>query len=448
MMVERHYDDEALVALLHSGDEAARDAHLSACRACAETLESYRAIAEVLGEQAVWDLSEPSEESAARGVASLRAVAAEMESEDVRAERLVDEMLKFPRQWWTSTVLSDERYQMTGFVRRLISVSEAKLDTMPPDAVELAAAAIAVTEIIDGGEPLQQLRGAAYRQHAYALFYVGDFNHALESVERAEQIFRQCTVSEYALARLNIVRSLIYSMQGRNEESLSLARSAAEVFRSFGDKQRFVSARMSEVYLLIQMHSFRQALPLLFEIKQENWNDIDVDTRARLMGNIGSCQWNVGQTAEAVQSIQFASELFDELGNRSESVRLRESLGALLIVNGKYDEAKKRLTQVQAEYASLGMLFPVVTVGLELAEIAVLENDYQEVERLCRTAIRQFEAAGTPHSSDALTALTYLREAAEQRRATQEIVWHVKTYIRRLPDEPALLFAPAPLPPG
>jgi hypothetical protein len=44
--------------------------------------------------------------------------------------------------------------------------------------------------------------------------------------------------------------------------------------------------------------------------------------------------------------------------------------------------------------------------------------------------------------------LTFLREAAQQRRATREIVWHVKTYIRRLPDEPALRFAPAPLPPA
>jgi len=76
------------------------------------------------------------------------------------------------------------------------------------------------------------------------------------------------------------------------------------------------------------------------------------------------------------------------------------------------------------------------------------KRNFEEVEDLCRTAIRQFETAGVPHSSEALTALTFLREAAEQRRATQEIVWHVRTYIKRLPDEPALLFAPAPLPPA
>ncbi|HSP17571.1 MAG TPA: hypothetical protein VLV78_22695 [Thermoanaerobaculia bacterium] len=445
MMLERHYDDEALIAMLHA-DDAERDAHLMDCKTCAETLRSYRAIAEVLGEQAVWDLREPSEEGAARGAASLRALAGEMESEDVRAESLVGAMLKFPRQWWTSTVISDERYQMAGVVRRLIAVSEAKIDTMPPDAVELAAAAIAITEIIDGGESLQQLRGAAYRQHAYALFYVGDFANALQSVDRAEQIFGQCTVSEYPMARLNIVRSLIYSMQGRHEDALRLARAAADVFQEFGDKQRFASARLSEVYLLMQMHSFRQALPLLLEIKHQNWDDIDLDTRARVLSNIGGCQWNIGETNEAVHSLQFSAELFDELGNRPEAARVRESLGALLMANGRYEEAKTRLIGARGDFESLGMPFSVVAVGLELAEIALLQNDYKEVENLCRAAMRQFEAAGVPHSSEALTALTYLREAAEQRRATQEIVWHVKTYIRRLPDEPALLFAPAPLP--
>ena len=94
------------------------------------------------------------------------------------------------------------------------------------------------------------------------------------------------------------------------------------------------------------------------------------------------------------------------------------------------------------------MVHASVVAGLDFAEIALLENNFKEVEDLCRAAIRQFEAAGVAYSSEALTALTFLREAAEQRRATQEVVWHVRTYIKRLPDEPALLFAPAPLPPA
>jgi hypothetical protein len=120
----------------------------------------------------------------------------------------------------------------------------------------------------------------------------------------------------------------------------------------------------------------------------------------------------------------------------------------VLGANGRRADARKRLRAVQAEFERLGMVHTAVVAGLDLAEIELLENNFPEVVQLCRAAIRQFEAAGAAYSSEALTALTFLREAAEQRRATQEIVWHVKTYIRRLPDEPALLFAPAPLPPA
>jgi len=319
---------------------------------------------------------------------------------------------------------------------------------MPPDAVELAAAAIAITEIIDGGENLLQLRGAAYRQHGYALVYIGDFNRALESVNRAQNIFEQCTVSEYSVARLNIVRALIYRAQERYDEALVLARQSAGTFRVFGDLQRFASARMTEAFLLMHAHNFADALPVLLEIEHDLSSAVDVNTRARTLNSLGWCYQHIGRLPEAIDSYQLASILFDEIGTVTEAARTRYAVALLLATQGKHTEAKKRLREAHAELQHLGMAHTAVVAGFDLAEIALLENNFKEVEELCRSAIRQFEAAGVAYSSEALTALTFLREAAEQRRATQEIVWHVKTYIRRLPEEPALLFAPAPLPPA
>jgi len=145
---------------------------------------------------------------------------------------------------------------------------------------------------------------------------------------------------------------------------------------------------------------------------------------------------------------QLAAELCDEIGAVTDSALIKYNVATLLAAEGQQAEGRKRMREVHAEFERLGMIHTAVITGLDLAEFAVLERNFEEVEDLCRTAIRQFETAGVPHSSEALTALTFLREAAEQRRATQEIVWHVRTYIKRLPDEPALLFAPAPLPPA
>jgi hypothetical protein len=131
----------------------------------------------------------------------------------------------------------------------------------------------------------------------------------------------------------------------------------------------------------------------------------------------------------------------------TEAARIRHNVALLLSAEGKRAEARKRLRDCQVEFERLGMVHNCVLAALDLSEIALLENNFEEVEQLCHAAMRQIEAAGVSYSREALIALTYLREAAEQRRATQETFWHVKTYIGRLPDHPALLFAPAPLPP-
>jgi hypothetical protein len=160
------------------------------------------------------------------------------------------------------------------------------------------------------------------------------------------------------------------------------------------------------------------------------------------------CRQNLRQVSEAVQAYQLAALLYDERGVATEAARVRYNIAVLLAAEGRQSDARKSLREAQVEFEKLGMVHVAVLAGLELAEIALLERNFQEVEDLCRKAIQQFEKAGVVHSSEALAALTFLREAAEQRRATQEIVWHVKTYIRRLPEEPALLFAPTPLPPA
>lgn len=447
MAMERHYDEESLIALLHAGEEASRDPHLVSCQSCSDMLDSYRAISEILGDGAVWDLSEkPNEEAMAKGAASLRAIATTMESEDQQAIPLVEELLTSPRQWWIAKVTRDERFHTAGAARRLIEVSELKIDTMPPDALELAAAAIAVTEKLGETDHALSLRGAAYRQHAYSLFIVGDFSRALESVERAQKIYERCFVSEYGLARLDIVRALVYRALERFSEALMLARRSASVFRTFGDVRRLASAMMSEGYLLMQQHNYRDALPIFVEVEEKYSSDLD--TRMRAVHNKALCQKALGRVADALRSYQFAAELCDELGAVTDGTLIKYNVATLLAAEGKQAEGRRRMRELRAEFERLGMLHHAVEAGLDLAEFAVLESNFTEVEELCRVAIRQFETAGVPHSSEALTALTFLREAAEQRRATQEIVWHVRTYIKRLPDEPALLFAPAPLPPA
>jgi hypothetical protein len=92
----------------------------------------------------------------------------------------------------------------------------------------------------------------------------------------------------------------------------------------------------------------------------------------------------------------------------------------------------------------LGMTSEAALAGLDVAELLLAQNRYEEVVEICRSTMQAFELAGLSYTSRALTALAYIREAACQRRADRTLVRYVRDYIRELPRQPNLLFAPAP----
>ncbi|HUP46506.1 MAG TPA: hypothetical protein VM779_13455, partial [Thermoanaerobaculia bacterium] len=101
MIVERHYDDETLIGLLgsRSGD-ALRDPHLAVCGSCSETLASYRAIADVLGEEAIWDLRDLRDEPVPETISSLRAMSSAFADEEEAAAAAVGTLLEQPETSW------------------------------------------------------------------------------------------------------------------------------------------------------------------------------------------------------------------------------------------------------------------------------------------------------------------------------------------------------------
>ncbi len=444
MIVERHYDDEALIAILGSeGDGGARDPHLAVCKSCAETLASYRSVAGVLGAEAVWDLKDLEKEPAPLTAKSLRAFAVQMNADDRHAEELLEDLLSRPRGSWLTTVQNESRFTNPGLVRLLVERSEATLDKTPPDATAMVRAAVDIAERLDS----QQLRGAAWRQYAYSLFYTGDYTNAADAADLAHSAFEKCSVADYDLARVGIVRALIYTAQERYAEAHAVSQWSARIFQAYGDRNRLASAKSAAAYSLLWQSRYQEALPILIDIEKNFQGEIEPYSRAVTAGNIAMCYWQTGRVADALTYYQIAMDSYEQLGIKTEATRVKASVAGLLASQGQYVEAERRLRECLGEFAQLGMRMDVVYSGLELAEILLVENRDQEVEALCHSAMQQFQRSGIPHSAPALVALTYLREAAKQKRATPEIARHVKTYIERLPRQPELLFAPPPLPP-
>lgn len=447
-MVERHYDDEALIALLESRRES-MDAHLPSCAPCAEKLESFRLIADALQDADVWDQRELRTEAIPSTIAVLRNFADRMAYEDSCADAILAELLAGGRESWMPRLRAHPEWRTGGVVRGLIARAYDALMVMPPDALEMLTVATEIADHLDPShypsDTVAHLRGAAWRDRAYALFYMGTFSEALSAVDRADEILAACVVDEYDRARVGIVRSLVLRAFERLDEAERVVAESASAFMPFEDLERFASARLAEVHLLAVRCDYDRMYAVLDDLDRRLAGTRHLDAHARVLGNLGNWAKRVGKFDLAVQYFDMASDVYDTLEVQTEAARIRWSVAQTLIQIGSFDEARVRLSAVMPDLERLGMTWDVALCGLDLAELHLANGRYQEVEAICRRAMDAFIAAGLRDSSGALTALGYMSEAARLRVADGQHVRTVREYIRQLPAKPNLLFAPPPL---
>jgi tetratricopeptide (TPR) repeat protein len=443
MIVERHYDEETLIGLMASRSDGIRDPHLAACPTCADSLASYRAIADVLGDGAVWETKELRPAPPAASLAFLRNAASQFADENAAAVGLVNELLAQPDHDWRTVALQDSRYATAAVVRRLVEVSEALIDSNPRHALETAHVAADIGERLS--EPTAKARAAAWRQYAYALFYAGELPDALAAADQAERALAGDAVADYDRARIAVVRSVIFTVQNRYDEAIAAARASALVYRSHGDAQRLASTLNAEAFALMVSSRYREALSVLAEVDQKYRQFLTPPDQAGLLGNIAFCYANTGRVADALEKYQLASAAHEAAGNAPEAARIRLAVAILLATEGQHQAAAIRLRRVRDEFRDLGMPTQALTAGLHLAEVLLSEGRYEEVVEICSTCIEHYNRTGM--AVDGLTALSFLKEAVAHRKATPGVVRHVRSYFDRLPEEPRLLFAPPPPPP-
>lgn len=446
-MIERHYDDESIIALLES-DRLRADTHIPACPNCSEKLESIRMIADALREADVWTDAHLDPAPVASTIRNLRAFATTMADEDAQAETWIVELLAGAREAWRGRLAQHPEYRTAGMVRKLIAASDHAIDTMPPDAVEISALATDIADHLDpdayASDTVQRLRGAAWREKAFALFYTGQHSAAEKAVQLADAMFSRCTVDEYDRARVGVVASLVQRSMEQFTAAVDSARTSSDVFSTHGDLARMTSARSAEAGVLAHSRRYEEALEIWMQLEKQFAPDDASDAHARLLSNIAYAWTHLGRVETALTHYLLAADLFEMHGNRSEAARIRWNVASLLLRNGRLADAEKRLVEVRRELEELSMIGPAGIAALDLAEIRIVQQRFDEVLELCAVATRHLKSAGISYTEAALRAVAYVQEAVELGRATPQLVRHVREYVRRLPSEPELLFLPLP----
>lgn len=444
-MIERHYDDESLIALL---DDTRADVHLRECTECSGRHESYRGLALALGDADVWDPRELPVAPVPSTIATLRAFATTIATEEERAVLAVETLLSAARDRWAATLSQHPEWHTAGMVRRLIERSDVALDTVPLDAPAITELAIAIADGLDPAaypsDSVHHLRGQAWLQHAFNLNYTSRYDEALAATDRAARHFDECAIDEYDRARLGIVRTIVLEVFDRLDDAAAEAANSATTFLRYEDAQRTASAAIAQALILFRGQRFEEAATMLLELERRVSAVVDADTRSRIAGNIGYAMWRLRRHDEALRWYDVTAKIQRERGNRTEALRIRWNVAAMLTEAGRTKDAYELLAPLTSEMEELGLTNEAAVNMLEVAEILLSRGRYAEVEELCGKAIESFARSGVPHRQRAMTALAYIREAAQLRKATEPMARKVRDYIHRLPAQPNLLFAPAP----
>jgi tetratricopeptide (TPR) repeat protein len=389
----------------------------------------------------VWRDAEPAPR---QFVVNVTAFAERARQEEQQAVAICDEALAGPSAWWAQRLRKIPHSSTAGVVKELLERWRGMDRISPTNALHVTALAIQVANALDIAEYpcdyVVKLRAQAYRDHAFMLSYMGRQPEALEFAERSRRLFEQVPLPEYDLARLGIVKATILQQIDRAGEATLVAREAAETFLRFGDRTRYVNARLSEATSLYASGSLQEALRVFKNLDGDP--ALDDFGSVTVKHSIASCYSDLGQPEVAIEYAQRCIAEFGVLGMETERTRSRWLLGHALAVLGRTNDAIPVLRAVWREFEQFEMASDAGLVALEYAEALLVAGQPDEVPAICRDVISLFTRTGMP--SRALTALSFLREAVAIGQATPSLVRHVHSFLRELPKEQPHLFAPPP----
>lgn len=280
----------------------------------------------------------------------------------------------------------------------------------------------------------------AWKERSNALRVLGEYPKALEALEHADATV--ATVASAAIDRgsHSYSRALVLFKMGQLERAVLSVQSAAAVFLDYGDMRRHGHARMLEAAIFFQSGRYREARDIFLSVLKETQKSGDLDATARIFNNLANCYMEAGDFDSANTYFLQAMHLYGQVGIDNERIRVRWSLGRMLLRAGQPEDGLTRLRQAQAEFESVSQVTDAALVALDIAETLLNEGAYEAVVELTQRITSVLINAEMKPS--VIQAVEYLTEASKKREARPALAGAIRSYLERLPDEPGIRFDP------
>ena len=418
-------------------------AHFADCAACGDRFNDVARFVSLLAEGDVWAAGVPDGKLPApwlrRAAAALEQIAAERQGLDP----LLEATLRGSRRGWRAKLAGIDRLSTYAMVDALLDRAVRLGRSAPADALELTSIAAEIADQL----PVEAypydlviaLRARACREHAFSLSYAGRIVEALQWVDRAEELFRQTPLPAFELARVDVMRALIYRDTDRVDDAIRLTHRAAETFLSFGDRPRHINARLTEAALLFRQRRYADAHSI--------WSALEDEPSLKGTPAYGMLLQHLGSSYRELNDFRRARDYYGRAIAEhrkhnlvSDELRVQWSLGLTLMAEQKQREALPILRRTWRGLTELQLADDAALVGLKVAEVLLMLDQPAEVPAICRTLLDHF--TGSRSKSAAVSALSYLREAVAAGKAKPSLVSDIHDFIRDLPRRPRHPYTP------
>jgi tetratricopeptide (TPR) repeat protein len=418
--------------------------HLTECRECRDAVAFYRMVNAELREEETW--AAEGELRTEVGQQAVRDFAERIAAEDAEAHRLLDRIVDSPYTFARANIAGKKRFRTGGVVRLLCEAVLQEIEREPLYAMELAQAAQAIAEALpDNYYPsflVFDLRGRAWKDYATVCHDLARYEAGLDALVRAERAYRHLPDPGLGMAAVNLSRAgLLWKLQ-RYSEAIPYARAATREYEDRRDTRRFIQAQEVEAVILQRTGDHLRARQIYERAFDAAEGLDDLDMKARAARNLGINYRDAGDLAKASEYFVVALQLYEGLGQHAWTARTRWSIARLPLVAGRFAEAASGLRHAIRVLQSKGLANDVADAKLDLAEALLMLGEVDEVEYLCREVAYFYRETGL--ATGALTAATFLREAATRRALRREDIEHMRRYLMEVRENPDLLFAPPP----
>jgi tetratricopeptide (TPR) repeat protein len=439
-----HPDRETLAQYLNGtlpdGASRALQRHLSLCPTCEERLVALApgpspSLSTAPPEEDYQDLIRRLLDSQRAEVAAIRHGLA---AERAAAPGLWREIAPEPQERRRRRVLDEPRFQTWGFFELLIDRAYAAIQEDARAAEDLLRLAVDVAGRLSsagyGPAAGETAQARAWIWLANILRVQGDFQQAEAAFQTAERHLSRGWLDPLDEALLLEVKGALRRGQRRFAEAVELLDAAIDIYREVNEPH--LQGRALGIKGLVLQYTgdftaaadcFRTSLFLVDGLREPR---LVLTNQYNLIG----CLHDAGQSAEAASLIVDARRLTEQVGRRSDLLRLRWTEGKIAASRGRLETAEAALREVREAFFESSLVFDAALVSLDLAAVYLRQHRAEETKRLAAELIPVFQTRDVHR--EILASLIVFQQAADLEQLTAGLIEETAARLRQARGNP------------